>query len=346
MIFNRDINRILRIYNKSDDENTKIDCANDLYRISEITQEIFPDEEAYYLTPEMDKLLEKAKAKERQSLRQIYNLIINNIDLLKNIYKIVFDILSSYDNKRINTSCVDSLNIPLIYNFFKEYPQLYNFFDKTLRGNHIVFVNDIVNSFCYCLYSLKESNIFISSDEGFMINPALVHELGHAYQDKLDDYNSSKELHLLIEFIPLLIELLFINYSQDMNNNFMNYELQSFSQYIRIALTQLNLITKYKDAVKGFEINQRYRRELDASCPYSYSDKYSLCMQWYATNFLLAISYFYKMRNGLSFNEIKKFYKENSLNIFEILNHIDINLVSKFLEDYYPKDRLIRKKTS
>ena len=339
MIFNRDINRILRIYNRSNDEKTKIDCANDLYRISELTQDLFPDEDYYCLTPQMETLVKKAKVKERQSLKMIYNLIVNNIDLLKDIYNKVLDILIGYKSKN---SCADNLNIPLVYNFFNNYPELYSFFDKTLRGNHITFANDIGGSFCYSLYSLKESNIFIASDEEVRINSALVHELGHAYQDKLDNYDSSKELHLLLEFIPLLLELLFNDYCQ----NNMSIIIQSFSDYIRISLTQLNIISKYKDAVKGFEINPRYRNELDTFCPFNYSDKYSLCMQWYAIDFLLAITYFYKLKNGLSFNEIKKLYITNSLNMVELLNHIDINLVSKFLEDYYPKDRLVREKTS
>ena len=337
MIFNRDINRILRIYNKSNDEKIKIDCANDLYKISEIKQDLFPDEEAYCLTPEMNRLLKKAHTMERQSFRQIYNLIINNIDLLRDVYNRVLDILISHDIKNNNPD-IDSLNIPLIYNFFNNYPEFYTFFDKALRSNHITFANDIGGSFCYSLYSLKESNIFIASDEEVRINSALVHELGHAYQDKLNNYDSSKELHLLVELIPILLELLFNDYIQ----TDMSIMIQSFSQYIRIALVQLNIIKKYKDAVKGFEINQRYRSELDTFCPFNYSDKYSLCMQWYATDFLLAITYFYKIKDGLSFNEIKKLYITNSLNINELCNHMDINLVSKFLKEYPQKSYKVR----
>ena len=96
-------------------------------------------------------------------------------------------------------------------------------------------------------------------------------------------------------------------------------------------------MNRYPDAFTNMNLKEEYRVEFNSINLFSSNNsKEELYLHYYGIGFILAIYYYYKYKENNDFNEIKNFiinYKDKSL--VELLNNIDINLIDRFMNEYF-----------
>ena len=96
---------------------------------------------------------------------------------------------------------------------------------------------------------------------------------------------------------------------------------------------------KYPDAFTTFKLNPKYEKELDeilSKLNYKYQ-RTSLYSQIYTIDYLLAFSFYYQLKYGVDFNDVEKFYIENSCknDLSSLLKNIDMDAIKQYLNELH-----------
>jgi len=351
--FKKDIDKILKIYKKTNKESIKKECVNDLIKIRDIISDYFPLESSLIIPSEMKELCYECEKKNDENNEMIQKQIIDNSTLLKNIYDKVIDSFKNYNLEWVECKGnEDDFNLGIYSDFLKNYPGFFEIFTKILKDNHLVFIDNSDDSFCYRLMSTNEEYIFLCLDDIIMSKAALAHEIGHVYQNKITFDVDLKEYNLLDEFTSILMELLFIDYYFEINKSESEYMVMNgayiWEDIFKCARAQLELLDRHDDAFENFEVNEKYSNEFNEICNSESNGKDDLYIHFYTIGFLCAISFFYLLKYGIDFNEVDKFFIKNneSNNLTKILkNDIDLGIFNQYLRDYITKNKnKVRKK--
>ena len=186
---------------------------------------------------------------------------------------------------------------------------------------------------------MSDISFFISLNAFAFASRGLAHEMGHVhafnitYDDKVDDFN------FMTEFMSFLIELSYINSENSKLTNQDNINvIYILGLLVYQSLGQVRLMKKYKDAFQTFRLNPKYEKELDKLCMVNYKHhRNELYSQIYTIDYLLAINFYYQLKYGVDFNDIEKFYIENSCknDLSTLLKNIDMDAVKQYLNELH-----------
>ena len=273
---------------------------------------------------EYDKELDKEK-------EDINKEIYLNRELLSNIYSKILDKISSFN---MEEDYFQEVNNELFIDFFKSFDNMDTLYQELLNNNGLQINED---------YTVPTTLNFESINKNYILLPpnkeieSLPHEMGHIYQNQL----VRKDNYFIEEFLSILMELLFMDYYSNINYEVSSIMKNKFLYNLFFLLlntsSQLELMNRYPDAFTNMNLKEEYRVEFNSINLFSSNNsKEELYLHYYGIGFILAIDYYYKYKENNDFNDIKNFiinYKDKSL--VELLNNIDINLIDRFMNEYF-----------
>ena len=340
-----DLIELLSRFKKTKNEKEKIQCAKDLSNIfdtadliqSDINSKITIPADLVFMLSNLEELMKKEKD---DITKQIYD----NLDTLEEIYTAFLDEFNKYGFKYKNINTYNDIDFDMYHNFFKQFGNMDEEFNKVINNERLFMVEGNHAGSTINFKVLDKQYIFIPINNYIYAAKALAHEMGHVhafnitYNDNIDDYN------FLTEFMSFLIELSFFNYEEaniDRQNNINLIFVLGLLVYQ--SLGQVKLMKKYPDAFTTFKLNPKYEKELNeilSKLNYNYQ-RTSLYSQIYTIDYLLAFSFYYQLKYGVDFNEIEKFYIENTCknDLKSILNNIDMDAFRQYIQELYNKKR-------
>ena len=344
-IIKDDLIELLNRYKRAKTDREKIKCAKDLSNIfdaaellqSDIKSNITIPANLVYMFSQLDELMVKEKD---DITKQIYN----NLDTLEELYTTFLNEFNKYGFTYNNLIINKDIDIDLYHNFFKRFGNMDDEFNKVINNEQLFMVEGNHAGSTINFKVLDKQYVFVPIDNYIYTARAIAHEMGHVhafnitYDDNIDDYN------FLTEFMSFLIELSFFNYEEaniDRQNNINLIFVLGLLVYQ--SLGQVRLMKKYPNAFTTFKLNPKYEKELDeilSKLNYKYQ-RTSLYSQIYTIDYLLAFSFYYQLKYGVDFNEIEKFYIENTCknDLKSILSNIDMDAFRQYLQELYNKKR-------
>ena len=339
-IIKNDIDEILKKYKRAKNGKEMIKIANDFSNLLDAAdffkcnlniKKNFPTD---FLL--LFKTLDNSLQKERDN---ITNQIYANLDKLEELYSTFINEFEKYGYHFKRNNVIKDIDLDRYHEFFSHYGNMEQEFNKVLNNNHLFIVDGETIGATINFKTLKKQYIFLSLDDFNYASRALAHEMGHVhafnitYNDDIDDFN------FLTEYMSFLMELNYINYE----NSEIDYSEKENVIYIMYlimlqSLAQVKLMKKYPDAFISFKINSKYEKELDKLCISNYKHhRDSLYSQIYSIDYLLAINFYYQLKYGVDFNEIEKFYIENTCknDLSSLLNYIDMDAIKQYLNELF-----------
>ncbi len=273
---------------------------------------------------EYDKELDKEK-------EYITKEIYLNRELLSNIYSKILDKISNFN---MEEDYFQEVNNELFIDFFKSFDNMDTLYQELLNNNGLQINEDYMVPTTLNFESINKNYILLPPNKEI---ESLPHEMGHIYQNQL----VRKDNYFIEEFLSILMELLFMDYYSNINYEVSSIMKNKFLYNLFFLLlntsSQLELMNRYPDAFTNMNLKEEYRVEFNSINLFSSNNsKEELYLQYYGIGFILAIYYYYKYKENNDFNEIKNFiinYKDKSLD--ELLNNIDINLIDRFMNEYF-----------
>ena len=354
-IFKDDFTKIIRNFNRSNNEEVKEASAYSFVQVQYLAEYIYPLASIPSLTPEMEAYAYSFITKYYKSWKYLGKEILNNLDLLENIYLEVLNELNKFAINRTEYSRnLEDINLDMYNDFYKNYPDFLKLYNKILSSNHLFFGDGDKNSCAYYFPSIKEDAIFVNLEKNFDVLCAIPHEMGHIYQFHIDYYDHRLGDNFLTEFTSTLMEYLFIDYYQGIDEKIckqMHIRMLYANKYLLLeALSQIELFKRYPNAIEDKQIKDKYLDELSEIYNEYYKnnmdDDYygefminEIYVHFYAIGFMLAMSYFYPVKYGIDFNEIDKLYIQNNKtnNLNDLLTQVDMEAIKQYLRDYLPK---------
>ena len=335
-----DVLELIKRYKRAKTDKDKILCANDFSHILDAASQFdcdfnikaaIPGELAIIINHLEDLLKEERNA----FTKQIYD----HLDELEDLYLTFIREIRKYGFEYKDTNLEKDVDLDNFYEFFKQFGNMSEEFKKIISNDQLFIVegNNAGSSINFKV--LNKQYVFISLNDFAFASRGLAHEMGHVhafnitYDDKVDDFN------FMTEFMSFLIELSFINYENSGLTNQDNINIICIlGLLVYQSLGQIRLMKKYKDAFQSFKLNPKYEKELDKLCMVDYKHhRDELYSQIYTIDYLLAINFYYQLKYGVDFNDIEKFYIENSCknDLTTLLNNIDMNAVKQYLNELH-----------
>ena len=251
--------------------------------------------------------------------------------LLGSLYNRLIDSISSeFDEEEYD---VPSNQREVLINFFKQY-NIDKIFIDMLDNNKILVDDNFVSPTTLIFKSINKKYILVSNDKEL---DALSHEMGHIIESDI----IQEDNHIMLEFISTLIEILFIDYYQKIDSETANTMKNNFVSklfYLMLSLLpQIEIMKRHSDAFINMSLNNKYRDEYNSMTLFgNYIRDNELYQQYYAIGLLLSISFYYKLKNGGTLDEVIEFVKNNkNTNLHDLLsNNIDLSLLDNFVNDF------------
>ncbi len=340
-ILKDDVLELVKRFNRAKNEREKVLCAKDLANIFDAAEMMQSDIKAKISLPKELAIalanLDNEMEKEKDDItKQIYE----KLDTLEKIYDTFLDEFRKYGFKYDFKKEYHDVDLDMYHDFFKQFGNMDEEYTKILNNEQLFMTEGNHAGSTINFQVLDKQYVFVSINDYIYAAKGLAHEMGHVhafnitYNDNVDDYN------FLTEFMSFLIELCFFNYEDANLSNQNNINLIFVMGLIVYqSLGQIKLMKRHPDAFINFKLNPKYEKELDeilSKLNYNHH-KDSLYSQLYAIDYLLAFNFYYQLKYGVDFNEVDKFYIENTCknNLSDLLKYIDMDAIKQYLNELH-----------
>ena len=335
-----DVLELIKRYKRAKTDKDKILCASDFSNFLDAASHFDCDfnikaEIPGELAIMIENLEESLKEERDDFTKQIYD----HLDELENLYLTFIREIRKYGFEYKDTNLEEDLDLDNYYEFFKQFSNMAEEFKKIISNEQLFIVEGNNAGSTINFKVLNKQYVFISLNDFAFASRGLAHEMGHVhafnitYDDKVDDFN------FMTEFMSFLIELSYINSENSKLTNQDNINvIYILGLLVYQSLGQVRLMKKYKDAFQTFRLNPKYEKELDKLCMVNYKHhRNELYSQIYTIDYLLAINFYYQLKYGVDFNDIEKFYIENSCknDLSTLLKNIDMDAVKQYLNELH-----------
>lgn len=330
--FLNDLKLVIDKYQKSSSLEDKLLCYKDYKALRELLLTYLDSDIPYIdidIKEEFDNILDIDKM-------FVTKEVDSNKELLSDLYTKILDHISGFDIEEDFNQEIDSNEV--FMNFFNSFDNMKELYQELLNNNGIQVDEEYTVPTTLSFDSIKKEYILLPPNKYLQ---SLPHEMGHIYQNKY----VKKDNYLIVEFLSILMELLFMDYYSNIDTSKGNILKGTFKSNLFFLFlntsSQLELMKRFPDAFINMDMNPDYRIEFNSINLFSSNmSKQELYLQYYGIGFLLAINYYYKYKETNDFNIIKEFIINNKdNNLSNLLSNIDISLIDRFMNDYFNNDK-------
>ena len=332
-----DLKLIINKLRNSNNEDERLILFNDYKMIKEVL-ELYSEFELPELKNEEYKELEERSNKQKEKItKEIYN----NLDYLEELYSKLLESFEIVDMDNLYDNFEDN-NMNIYLDFFSKHDNMAKLYTDMVSHNRIKTNEEFGIASSMNIRSLNKQYIFLPAHDNVI---AIPHEMGHVYQNSLIDSSTISD-SFITEFTSVLMEYRFFDYyemyDKERTKEIKKKILAGNLFMLFSALSQIQLMKRYKDVFINMELNPKYQDELNSMNLFGIDMRINeLYLQYYAIAILLVTNYYHKLNETKNFDIIKEFVINNKdTNLYELLSkNVDINLIPKFINDYLDNNK-------